>query len=281
MRYLTHTPAPPLNAFGDYLWLLSDAPAHDRERIIASGTVELVINLRADEFRIYNTAQPQRHRRFSGAMVSGAYAAPFVTDTLQHASIIGVHFKPGGAFPFFRLPIDELADQHVDLRELWPGSSMSAIDVAELRERLCVAATASEQFALLEAALAARLVRARAQHPAVAVALAALPATATEAGVSVREVARRIGLSQRRLIERFSAEVGMTPKLFARVRRFQRVIALLRDAAASPDWARLALTCNYYDQSHLIRDFRAFGGVTPGEYLRQGSPLVKENHIPL
>jgi AraC-like DNA-binding protein len=139
--------------------------------------------------------------------------------------------------------------------------------------------------AVLEVALAAQLVRPLKARRAVAVAIEALmPRARADAagtpGVCVGDLARHIGLSQRRLIELFSAEVGMTPKLFARVRRFQRAIAMVGQVT-TPDWAGVALVCNYYDQSHLIRDFRAFCGLSPGEYLRQRSPLVKEHHIPL
>jgi hypothetical protein len=70
--YLLHRPIAPLSRFVQNLWLLSDAPPHGRERIIPSGTFELVINLRANEFRIYASAEADEHRCFTGAMVSGA-----------------------------------------------------------------------------------------------------------------------------------------------------------------------------------------------------------------
>jgi hypothetical protein len=105
MDYLTHQPAPPLADYVEYIWLLRDAPAHRREQIIASGTMELVINLHEDEFRIYRSATDERCARYGGAIVSGAYGgAGFVTDTLQHACVLGVHFRPGGAFPFLDVP---------------------------------------------------------------------------------------------------------------------------------------------------------------------------------
>ena len=94
----------------------------------------------------------------------------------------------------------------------------------------------------------------------------------------VRDVARRVGLSQRRFIRVFAAEVGLTPKLYGRVRRFQRALALVRGVPA-PDWAQLAVECGYFDQSHLIRDFRAFAGLTPEEYLRHRSEQVLHNHV--
>lgn len=95
-----HAPAAPLSAFVANLWSLSDAPSHAKERILPSGTLELVVNLSEDEFRVYDTTAGEGFQRFSGAMVSGAYDSYFVIDTAAHASIIGVHFKveagPGG-----------------------------------------------------------------------------------------------------------------------------------------------------------------------------------------
>ena len=97
--------------------------------------------------------------------------------------------------------------------------------------------------------------------------------------VRVRDVARRVGLSQRRFIQVFTAEVGLTPKLYCRVRRFQRAREMVRNTLA-PDWTRVAVECGYFDQSHLIRDFHAFSGLSPGDYLRRRSEQVLPNHVP-
>jgi len=270
MKYLTHSPGPPLARWVDNLWSLMDAPAHARESILPSGTLELVINLQENEFRIYNPSQPDRPRRFAGAIVSGPYRSPFVIDTLEHASIMGVHFKPGGAFPILGALPAELGDLHLDLETLWSRQAN------ELRERLCEETTPERRFRILERALIARLHGSRECHRAVPVALARL----SESGASVRNVAAHVGLSHRRLIEVFSAEVGMTPKLFARVQRFQRAAAAAR-RGTSADWAGLALVCGYSDQSHLIRDFLAFSGFSPEALLRHRDDPVKPNHLAL
>lgn len=81
--------------------------------------------------RIYDVDRPEHYRRFSGSLVSGPYSTIFVIDTLEDASVVAVHFKTGGAFPFLGLPAGELRDTHVDLETLW---GMAAV---ELRERLC------------------------------------------------------------------------------------------------------------------------------------------------
>jgi AraC-like DNA-binding protein len=264
-----HTPAAPLSAFVANLWLLSDAPGHAKERIVPSGTLELVINLHEDEFRIYDSTEGRQFRRFSGAIVSGAYGSFFVIDTAEHASVIGVHFKPSGALPFLGLPPGGRSNSQVNLEALWGPPAR------QLRAMLCSARTPARRFQILESALLARLANPTRQHAAVQIGLREL-----HGGTSVGDVVAQVGMSHRRFIELFTAEVGITPKLFARIRRFQRASALTRNLA-SPDWSNIAAECGYFDQSHLIRDFIAFSGFSPDKFLRHSLARLKENHLAL
>jgi AraC-like DNA-binding protein len=152
----------------------------------------------------------------------------------------------------------------VDLESLWGRRAR------ELRERLCAATTTHQRFAILETELAARLDERRV-HPAVMHALDALARPEARVG----DIAKTVGLSQRRLIELFTAQVGLTPKRFARVLRFHRAAALARSAAF--DWTRVAHECGYYDQAHLIRDFRELAEVTPTDLIRANAH-PKEHH---
>jgi AraC-like DNA-binding protein len=87
-------------------------------------------------------------------------------------------------------------------------------------------------------------------------------------------------MSHRRLIELFDSEVGMTPKLYLRVARFQHAKQCLESPATRS--VELAAECGYFDQSHLIRDFLAFSGLTPSAYRMQADARqVKENHVAL
>ena len=83
-----------------------------------------------------------------------------------------------------------------------------------------------------------------------------------------RDLAAHLGLSQRHFIKVFSNQVGVTPKLFARVQRFQRAADLTRNSP-TPDWADIAAACGYFDQSHLIHDFQTFSGLSPTDFQRQ------------
>jgi AraC-like DNA-binding protein len=271
MRYCVHRTGPPLSGFIDYLWSLSDAPEHARERIFPSGTIELVINLAEDEFRISSsTATTDAFRCLPGAIVSGCYGAPFEIDTRVHAAVVGVHFKPGAAAGFLGIPPGKLADSHVALEELWGHQSI------ELRERLCAASSPRDRFRILEHALRVWLARGRDTRSAVKQALAELDRPRIEVG----QVSRELCLSRRRFIEIFTEDVGMTPKRYFKVRRFQRALAMAT-ARSSPHWAELAVECGYFDQAHLCRDWAELTGVSPSQFVALSRSRVKENHLAL
>jgi AraC-like DNA-binding protein len=240
-----HIPPPPLSEFVDRFWSYRcDASVRVRERALPAGTMELVIDLRNDRRR---------------PLVYGAHSEPYVVDAADAVSSVGVHFKPGGAFPFLNLPAGELHNTHVALESLW-GSQADA-----LHERLLEAETPAAKFRVLEQALLAQAVRPLTRHPAVAFALGEFQGGAR--APMVGDVIDRVGLSARTFIRLFTGEVGLTPKLFCRLRRFQQVLRLARRGQPIV-WADIALDCGYYDQAHLIHDFRAFSGFTPTEFLQ-------------
>ncbi|MBW3553194.1 MAG: AraC family transcriptional regulator [Gemmatimonadetes bacterium] len=258
MAYRTLVPSSPLSDFVALLWLYDGyARPHPKERLLPTGTVELVIDLR------------EGTRGGGGAVVCGAYSEFFEIGTAAEMSVIGVHFRPGGAFPFFAPPVGELHNLHVPLEDLWgPGA-------VDLRERLLAARTPALRLRILERELLIRAIRPLVRHRAVAGALRWFEGPHAR---TVAEVSRDTGLSHRRFIELFKAEVGLTPKLFCRVRRFQEVVRIAH-ARSEIDWARTALACGYFDQAHFIHDFRAFAGLTPSAYLARRTEHM--NHVPL
>jgi AraC-like DNA-binding protein len=119
----------------------------------------------------------------------------------------------------------------------------------------------------------ARVQRPLERHRAVAFALGKLRETQ-----SIGVVMENIGLSQRRFIEVFNAEVGLTPKLYSRLRRFQTLLQRIYNRT-EVDWADAALGCGYFDQAHFNHDFREFTGISPSAYL--ASNLRHMNHVPI
>ncbi|MFZ5892786.1 MAG: DUF6597 domain-containing transcriptional factor [Myxococcota bacterium] len=272
MQYLARTPSPPLDKFVERIWYCADASTHARERVLPSGgSIDLGFNLAEDEVRIYDVTNPESVRVHSGAIVCGSYTHSYFIDPRQRASVLGAHFRPGGAFAFLGISPWEIVDSHVQLHDLWGSSSRS------LREQLIEAGSPSDQLRILEEALQARLRRARPGHPAVGVAVDALRTATSEARVA--QVAALVGLSHRRFIEVFEREVGLTPKVYARIQRFHRVKQRIAALGSPPSWASFALECGYCDQSHMIRDFAAFSGMSPASYLRCRTNETMFDHL--
>ena len=262
-----YKPKPPLSNFVDSFWLYDGYAGEGKtERILPTGTLELTINLRQNRLVFYDAADPANCNRFSGAVVSGAHGRSLVPHAAGDVFIIGVHFKPGGAFPFLGIPAGDLANSHVDLETLWGSSGV------RLRERVCEARTDAERFQLLEAGLLNRFCARVEQHSAVSAALEMFQKN--QAAPKVREAAKNLGLSQRRFIQVFKAEVGMTPKLFSRIQRFQQTRTILQQHR-SPNWATLALDLGYFDQSHLIHEFLEFSGLSPTDYLNRHKSFIE------
>jgi AraC-like DNA-binding protein len=258
--YLTFTPSAPLNEFVDRMWLVSNGQTPRRERILPNGTIELVINLLQDQVRIDKTMHRADVQTFSGAVVSGTYSEAFVIDATQHAAMMGVHFRPAGAFAVLGVPLAEFTDAHADLAALWGDGTART-----LREHLCTAKSHRARFQYLERVLIDRLRANRRLHPVVPYALDCFGPDGF--GASVRDVARRSGLSHRRFLTIFRSEVGLAPKEFCRILRFQNVQAMAQRTGRI-DWTELALRCGFCDQPHLSNEFRRLSGLTPTQYER-------------
>src|SRR6266849_2571795 len=192
MLYRMYIPKAPLAEFVELFWLYDGFPQgpHKKERLMPDGSTELVINLRQDEIRVYDREKLECFDRFGGSILCGPHSNFFVIDTEEQASVIGIHFKPGGAFPFFKLPVDELRNQHISLGDLW-GAEANL-----LRERLLETATPEAKFQMLEDCLIDMAFKPLHRHPAVGFALKQFGNM--DRVRTIAEVTEQIGLSSRR-----------------------------------------------------------------------------------
>ena len=249
---LAHRPAPPLSCYVDQLWYCQGYQvAHGKERVLPNGRFQLVIDLSRD-------APP---------LVVGMRSQHSVIETAGLQSMMGVLFRPGGARPFFDAPADEFYSRAV------PLDPVGCVGGADLRDRLREAATPAGKFRVLEDALQRRAVMGLELHPAVRYGLAEFERLANTR--SVIEIAAQAGLSRRRFAQLFREQVGITPKLYCRLHRFQKVVRQIASGAAV-DWADVALAGGYWDQAHMGHEFRSFSGLSPGAFLKSKRPFL--NH---
>jgi AraC-like DNA-binding protein len=271
MLALHRRPQAPLSAFVELLWLYEgDAPGHGRERLLPTGTVEWVFELEERPSLIYERESSDQPKTFKGPLVCGVHSESFLLDTSQPYRVLGVHFKPGGAAPFLGLPLNEVQNRHVGLEDVWGAKA------SRLYDQLLAAKTPERRLDLLEAQLLALAPKPLIRHPAVDYALRCFDASPQLACIA--DMADAANLSSRRFIEVFTQCVGLTPKRYGRLRRFQQALQSIHPMD-EVRWSQLALACGYYDQAHFANDFKAFSGLSPTAYLRDRSEHL--NHVPI
>jgi len=214
------------------------------------GTTELVLNLSSER----------------DSIVSGPHSRPFVIERTAEHELVGVHFQPGGAFPFIGAPLGSLRNLNVSVEELW-GSRAANRLLSLVRS----ATTADDRMLALERWLVQIAVGPLQHHPAVEYALDAFACNPVVH--SSATIAAMFDLSPRRFTHIFRDEVGLAPKLFCRVRRFCRVVQGIEGQELA-NWLDVAEANGYYDQAHFIHDFREFSGLSPTQYLHW---RLKEN----
>jgi AraC-like DNA-binding protein len=170
---------------------------------------------------------------------------------------IHVNVSPPAAHRLLGLPLHELAERQIPLEDV--------VDEPFLVERLQDAESWDERFRLLDDVLVRRLADAPLPSPEIVWAWTRL--VETDGGVRIAELARELGWSRKRIAARFRDHIGLTPKRAARLLRFERARELA-ETEASPDWAWIAREAGYYDQAHLINEFRAFTGRTPETFFQ-------------
>lgn len=222
------------------LWTPRAGESHHKVDLLPDGSASLAVRIAGDGACDANVRGPRTRAHYKVAP-----ALPL---------IVRVVFKPGGAYPFFGVPMDILADAMIPLDRLWGDRSEA------MREDLLAAhAHGRSVTAVLSHHLVARM-RTRPFEPSSALAARAAVGLLSR-GESLDSVADAVGLSERHLRRAFRATVGLGPKTFARIARFQRALALGRRHPGR--WADVARRAGYFDQSHLTADFRELALAPP------------------
>jgi AraC-like DNA-binding protein len=255
MQMQRYRPAPPLDRYiGCFWWSHRDAPQEDSEHMLPSGGAQLLFALHETPILCGPAGSSSA---WSGSVVHGPQSTYYVAGPKPNGGTVGVSFRPGAAGAVLGVSMAELLDRHVTLDAIWGKRG------EELRHRLVSAADPQVMFRILEQTLSARIHRPLLIHPAVAHALASR--SADEAPRRIAEVQRASGYSPRHFIALFRSAVGLNPKQYYRIQRFNFAVRSMATGGGQC-LGDIAAAGGYSDQAHLTREFREFAGVAPTQY---------------
>lgn len=267
MGYVLYQPRAPLSLFVECLWSQIGVAPYRRDKILPTATIELMINLGAP----HRVVDPDDHARFQlhqDGWIAGMQNSFLVTEAVAETEMVGVRFRPGGAYPFFDFPIAELSDQVTAMDCIWGRL------VHEVQERLYEIADVPTRLRLLEQVLCQRLTSDVQDWLPIQAAVATLHRS--DRPLTVRALSDQIGMSHKHLITQFGKIVGLSPKGLQRILRFNKFLHAI-DPTQPINWAALALDHGFYDQAHLNKEFRAFAGMNPTTYVTQRHQLLGPN----
>ena len=259
MHYEEAKPGPAAGRFVQCYWMLTGPPGTSGvRRIVPDGCPELIVNF-GDAFESWDGAnwsiQPRR-------FVAGQITGPMLVRPTGSVKLCGIRFRPYGAGPILNAPIHELTGCVAELNALAPR-------VWRELEQLDATGPFTAISGLLDRVMANRVSGSNDLMASITDEIAS-----TGGAIDIAGLAAQAGLSSRQMERRFKSAVGIPPKLFCRIQRFQRVFQVMESERGS--WIDAALNCGYYDQAHLIRDFREFAGETPSVLLSGKTDLAAE-----
>jgi AraC-like DNA-binding protein len=257
MLYKTQPPPAHLEPFVDCVWLLA-APRGggdpEPEIVLPDGKTELIVHF-GDAFLKLEGDTYQRQAR---VLMSGQLTERIMLKPTGEIGVVSIRFKAAGAARFFDVPYERLVDRVVDFAEFEPAFSVA------IHDRIARCESHDERLAAMIAVLEERLMQESVED--IFIRQACQHIVRSQGDYSAQELVKLIGYSERQLERKFKKQVGIPPKTLSRIVRFQKFLAMTKEANTLT-LARAAAACGYYDQSHFIKDFTKFSGVSPMKYM--------------
>ena len=256
MRYQEYRPPIELASWIKLFWVF-EGRLNDPvpETIVADGFPELIIHFRSPFAEVDGAGQFLKQ---PVAVACGQLTRPLVLHGSLDAGMIGIRFQPSGMAPFLSTPMQSLTDARIPAELLFD-------DIDQLIEAIVGSSYDTQRIAACTRFLMRSLDYDREDNLCVRRAVESI--MLTRGRISVETLASLMGRSRRSLELAFQKEIGTSPKMYCRITRFRHLFDAMSHNVPPVDWVRIALDSGFFDQSHLIRDFRQFTGASPTSFL--------------
>lgn len=257
-----------------FIYFKGYMPEHTIERVVPDGHVYLIFELDDLPRCTYDneTLVPDYH--FTKCWLSGLQKNYISISALPDSEMFVIKFKPGGAIPYLHKALDEISDSVI------PAEQVFGEDVLELRDKIKNASSSTDKYSQAETFLTDRFDADFLPDESVYKAIESIKCDPEFFETTMMEIIEESGFSKKHFIDLFRKCVGVTPKYFQRILRFNCIIPKVQQQKEI-SWPQISAECGFYDQAHFIREFRQFSGYNPKAFLTEQKGHGEVNFFPI
>lgn len=272
MLFKTHSLKEPLQNYIESIFHFKDfIPDHSIERVVPTGHLFIIFELDGFERNTFDNDTLKPNNTFTKVWISGMHKNYISISAHQKSEMFVIQFKPYGAYPFFHFQIQDLNEKIV------PAEDLFGDELLQLREQILSNETSEEKFLAAEKWLNDRFDENKTPPSEL---LTALEKIQTESVANYNTIIESYPKTQKHLIDQFKKYVGLTPKYYQRILRFNEILQQIHQNEKI-DWAQIAYQCEYSDQSHFIKEFKHFSGFNPQKFIKEEFHKEEPNFFPL
>ena len=246
-------------------------PDHSIERVVPTGHVFILIELDGFIRNIFDNTSLNPIKEFHKVWVSGMHKNHISISAHQNSEMLVVQFKPSGAYPFFNQDMSTLNEQVVSGKEIY-GS-----EIYDLRDAITKAELLSDKFKQVENWLLSKYQKRKVPAKEL---LSVIENLQENPVVNYNKAIEEYSKTQKHLINQFKKYVGLTPKYYQRILRFNQILAEIHQSKKI-EWSDIAYQFEYTDQSHFIKEFKHFSGFNPQKFIQEQQHTLEPNFFPL
>jgi len=272
MIFSTHEPLGYLDTYIESIFHYQDfVPDHSIERVIPTGHCFLIFELDGFERNTFHNDTLKPRETFTKAWISGVHEHYISISAHKNSEMLVVQFRPYGAHAFFHSRMDDLKDRVV------PAEQVVGDEVLELQRQMLLADSVQGKFGLIEQWLHKRFNENNAPSDEL---MAIANTIAVNTTQPLGETVATYSKTQKHLIDQFKKYIGITPKYYQRIHRFNELLQMVHKSEEI-EWSQVAYQFEYSDQSHFIKEFKHFSGLNPEKFIRNGFHKTEPNFFPL
>lgn len=270
MVFHVHMPQAPLSHYvRDIFYYESDTAPYEAEKLLPDNTVYLIINFTDDPKKLYTDTSLTTYQTYKKAWLSGMQRRYIVIESSRDNKMMVIRFWPGKAYPFVGMPLTSFSEIVLESDDVFGGN------IIAMREQLWQLTSAEEKCRQAACFLEAMIKKQSGLPPVIDFLVQELSLPEIK---PIQELIKQTGYSHKHVLTLFERYVGMTPKHFARVAKFQQVLAAI-EQKRNFAWSSLAYEYGFYDQSHFINEFKYFSGINPEQYMVE--KIDTYNYLPV